>query len=166
MRRKPMANRLKTMSDAFAVFGVKKEQLEKFNDKPLTDWNAEDIDKMQGIYNALRDEETTVEQVFGVRQEPVEPSKLTVKTARAQAPAGVIEVNTFSKVTPTTDPQEESAEFEKKKKKAIDKLNAATVKDYCPYCKATVDIEHEASKNKAGEYECGDCGYILTERPK
>lgn len=145
MRRKPQANRIKSMVDAFTVFGVKKEQIEQLKGKPLTQWTPEEIDEMQGIYNALRDEETTVEQVFGVRQEPVEPNKLKVK----------------AKPEEKVDP-----EFEKKRKKALEKL-AAPVLDYCPYCKATIDdLEHMTVVNKSGNRECADCGYELIQRPK
>jgi hypothetical protein len=154
MQRKPKAQRIKAMCDAFSVFGVKREQLEALKGKPLKDWTADDIDVMQGVYNGLKDEETTVEQVFGNKQEPDNPSKLQVKVPN-KPPAKSV------------DP-----DFEKEKAKKIAALkNAPPAKPmtYCLHCNREVkpdEIETGPDANNKPIDFHSECGYELKEKPE
>lgn len=64
LSKKPLAERQKKMIDAFRLLHVKPEQLEQLREKSLTEFTHEDLTELMGIYNALKDGETTIESLI------------------------------------------------------------------------------------------------------
>lgn len=58
-------------------WGVSQRQLELFLGKPMPKWTSADRAKMGGVYQALRDDETTVAEMFEIMDE--EPEETTKK---------------------------------------------------------------------------------------
>jgi hypothetical protein len=50
---------------AFAKWNVTQEQLEHYVELKAADWTGTNIAELRGLYNAIVDEQTTVEEVFG-----------------------------------------------------------------------------------------------------
>lgn len=53
------------VSERFFSIGVTIEKLVDFKKKEISKWSKEDLQELLGIYNAIRDGETTIEAVFG-----------------------------------------------------------------------------------------------------
>lgn len=71
---------------AFALHGVGQKDVEAIIGKPMTAWDGEDVAKLVRIGQALKQGETTVEQLFSTGEEPVKP--MDVKTVFSGAPNG------------------------------------------------------------------------------
>lgn len=57
--------RLEALLKAFERFKVTKEMLERYAERPASDWTGEEIANLRGVWNALNDKQITVEDLFG-----------------------------------------------------------------------------------------------------
>jgi DNA-directed RNA polymerase subunit RPC12/RpoP len=82
MRKRKAPDRLAKMLKAFESLGVKQEQLESLQGKPYKEFAQDDADALTGIYNAIVEKESTIQEIFGEQpKSETEPSKLKVKQA-------------------------------------------------------------------------------------
>ena len=154
-------SRIEKMLATFKLLNIDAKQIEAFRNKAIKAFSGEDVDEMIGIFNGIRDEETTVEQVFGGKvEEKEDKANLQPKPAKG--------------------PQKTTAAKTDKSKKAEQAPAASTTpaaggkpntpaaggkpKDWCPNCKAIIPAKEQV-KNKAEELEHDACGYVLVERP-
>lgn len=73
----PIADRIKKMAVAFEKFGIKTAVIEKRLGRKLDTMTAEDISEYIGIYNSLKDGNTTVSDWFDVKLNSDRAKKLT-----------------------------------------------------------------------------------------
>lgn len=73
---------------AFALHGVQQKDVEAIAGKPMTAWDGEDVAKLIRIGNALKQGETTVEQLFSAGEETAKPTPSTLKDVLNGAPKG------------------------------------------------------------------------------
>ena len=73
----PIADRIKKMAVAFEKFGIKPAVIEKRLGRKLDTMTAEDISEYIGIYNSLKDGNTTVSDWFDVKLNSDRAKKLT-----------------------------------------------------------------------------------------
>jgi hypothetical protein len=78
---------------AFAKWNVTQEQLEQYVELKIAEWTGTSIAELRGLYNAILDEQTTVEEVFGgdgdaeptpSAQQPIEAPPMTVESVKGQ----------------------------------------------------------------------------------
>lgn len=65
LSKEPIAAQRQAIIERFADLGITSEQLEAWKKKPLKEWKKPEIMEALGLVNALRDGETTIEEVFG-----------------------------------------------------------------------------------------------------
>ena len=73
----PIADRIKKMAVAFEKFGIKPAVIEKRLGRKLDTMTADDISEYIGIYNSLKDGNTTVSDWFDVKLNSDRAKKLT-----------------------------------------------------------------------------------------
>lgn len=56
--------RISDLLKTFEKFGVTKEMIEKLREKPTDEFTPEDFQKMLGVYNAIKDKQQSVGEVF------------------------------------------------------------------------------------------------------
>ena len=87
-----LPGRQKIMVKQFELLKITQQQLEQLRGKPLTEFTHDDITDLRGVYNAIRDGETTIEQLFEESQaakSPVPKSNLqpsSEKKSRGRPP--------------------------------------------------------------------------------
>lgn len=146
-----LESRIEKMLATFKLLNIDGKQIEAFRNKAIKAFSGEDVDEMIGIFNAIRDEETTVEQVFGGKVEAKEDkANLQPKASKGPQKATTAKPDK-SKKTETAPASAPAAE--------------GKPKDWCPYCKAVIP-PNKQTKNRSGEQECNECGYELVERPQ
>lgn len=60
-----ISGRLDKMVKSFKMIGVELPSIEAMRGKAIAEFNGEDLADMIGVFNAIRDEQTTVEEAFG-----------------------------------------------------------------------------------------------------
>jgi hypothetical protein len=81
---------------AFAKWAVTQEQLEQYVELKAADWTGTTIAELRGLYNAILDEQTSVEEVFGVESDEAP----TTEKAIAAPPLTVERVQGADEQTP------------------------------------------------------------------
>jgi len=69
LRAEPIESQRTAILERFLDLNVSQQILEEWRKKPLAEWTKEDILEALGVVNALREEETSIEEVFGKGQE-------------------------------------------------------------------------------------------------
>lgn len=64
LSKKPIGERQSKLIASFATLGVTKEKLEQLLDKPISQFNHEDMTELVGIYNAIKDGEQTIDALI------------------------------------------------------------------------------------------------------
>jgi hypothetical protein len=103
---KTLATRRAAMIELFAKMGVTLEQILERLDKPgVEDVGPEDLLLLRGLYTALRDGDTSLEDAFGPRVKEVKPKKsASTKDLEAELKQEPAEKTTAKKKAPQPEP--------------------------------------------------------------
>lgn len=70
LAQKPIPERQKKMVAAFMALGIKSEQLEQLRNKKVADFDHEDLTELLGSFNAIKDGETTIDELTEKKTPP------------------------------------------------------------------------------------------------
>jgi len=103
-------------------FGVTEDMVENYIGRPRRmQWTRDDRVRLAGVYNALKEQETTVQEAFGVEEKPAATGRV-VKAKDLNAQPEIDTATTFAdKVEPATEAIDSKAVM----KEINDALNAA-----------------------------------------